>query len=88
MSLAEAIRKLTSLPAERIGLKDRGVLQPGFKADIAVFDPAAITSHCTVREPRRYPDGIAHVFVNGEAVVLDGVRCPANPGRVLRHGKG
>ncbi len=88
LSLAEAIRKLTSLPAERIGLKDRGVLQPGFKADITVFDPAAITSYCTVREPRRYPDGIAHVFVNGEAVILDGVRCPANPGRVLRHGKG
>lgn len=83
--LADAIRRLTSLPAERLGLRDRGALQPHQWADVTVFDPAGITSHCTVEAPRRYASGIAHVLVNGVFTMRDGERTDADGGRVLRH---
>lgn len=84
LTLAEGLRRLTSVPAARLGLRDRGLLAEGKMADIVAFEAEAITSRCTLREPRRYASGIAHVLVNGEPVVRDGRRLDANPGRVLR----
>ncbi len=84
LTLAEGIRKLTAVPAGRLGLSDRGRLTPGMAADIVVFESDRIASQCSVREPRRYATGIAHVLVNGKAVVRDGQRLDENPGRVLR----
>ena len=75
---------MTSLPAERLGLSDRGRLQPGLQADITVFDKQAIQSHCTARDPRAYASGIAHVMVNGEFAMRDGARTPNDSGVVLR----
>lgn len=62
-----------------------GTLEPGRWADLVVFDPAGITSHCSVKEPRRYAAGIAHVLVNGSFAILAGERTGADGGRVLRH---
>ncbi|SBV96762.1 N-acyl-D-amino-acid deacylase [uncultured delta proteobacterium] len=70
--LEEAVRKMTSRPASVFGLKDRGLLQAGMAADVVVFDPATIADKGTYTEPRQYPEGIKHVFVNGRAAVLDG----------------
>lgn len=68
----EAVRKMTSRPASVFGIKDRGLLQKGMAADVVVFDPATIIDKGTYEEPRQYPDGIKHVFVNGRAAVKDG----------------
>ncbi|MEP7083249.1 MAG: amidohydrolase family protein, partial [Betaproteobacteria bacterium] len=84
LSLAEAIRRITSLPAERVGLRERGCVRPGNWADITVFDPAGIASRFTVAKPREYPAGIAHVLVNGTFAMRDGQRTGDNAGRVLR----
>ena len=84
LKLGEALRRLTSLPAERVGLKDRGSLRPGNWADICVFDAGEIASHCNVKQPRAYASGIAHVLVNGEFSLRDGRRTSAAPGTVIR----
>ena len=84
LSLPEAIRKLTSLPAENLKLKDRGVLAPGYFADLVVFDPAEVRDHATYNEPHQYATGMVHVFVNGELVLEDGAHTGALPGRVVR----
>lgn len=84
LSLAEGLAKLTSIPAERLGLKDRGKLKPGYKADICVFDRANIASNATARHPRRYASGIAHVLVNGQLSMRDGKRTATNAGQVVR----
>lgn len=84
LSLAEGIRRMTSLPAERLGLIDRGRLRPGMCADITVFDRASIRSECTVRAPREYATGIAHVLVNGVFAMRDGARTDDDGGQVLR----
>jgi len=84
ISLAEAIRKLTSLPAENLKIRDRGSLEEGFFADIVVFDPTAIQDHATYDEPHQLSTGVMHVFVNGEAVLRDGVHTGATPGRFVR----
>ena len=86
--LPEAIRKITSLPAARLGIGDRGLLRPGYRADICVFDPAGIASHCDARNPRRYATGIAHVLVNGRLSMRGGERTEVNAGEVLRVGQG
>jgi N-acyl-D-aspartate/D-glutamate deacylase len=80
----EAIRKLTSLPADIIGLKDRGILAEEYMADIVIFDPATIKDNATFEDPFHYPDGMKYVFVNGTAVVDDGEYTRALPGRALR----
>jgi N-acyl-D-amino-acid deacylase len=84
-SLEEAIRRMTSAPAARLGLRDRGTIRDGAMADLVVFDPATVRSNATYDEPRRFPDGIEHVVVNGELVVDSGVHTGRTPGRSLRH---
>jgi N-acyl-D-amino-acid deacylase len=82
--LAEAIRKLTSLPAETLKLDRRGALKPGYYADLAIFDPAKIQDHATFAEPHQYATGMVHVFVNGVQVLEDGEHTGAKPGQVVR----
>jgi N-acyl-D-amino-acid deacylase len=82
--LEEAIRRLTSFPAENLKIKERGSLKPGYFADIAVFDPASIIDHATFAEPHQYSTGMVHVFVNGAQVLKDGEHTGALPGRVVR----
>ena len=84
LSLEEAIRKMTTLPASRLGLSWRGRLAPGYAADIAVFDTATVAGRATFAEPHQYPIGVHHVFVNGRAVVAGGELTGAAPGRALR----
>jgi len=80
----EAIRRLTSLPAENLKLDRRGALKPGCFADVVVFDPAAIQDHATYDHPHQYSTGIRHVLVNGVPVLKDGEHTGAKPGRVVR----
>ncbi|MDO8485607.1 MAG: D-aminoacylase [Candidatus Limnocylindrales bacterium] len=87
LSLEEAIRKMTSAPAVRLGLRDRGVIRDGAVADLVVFDPATVRSTATYDEPRSYPVGIEQVIVAGTLVVADGAHTGATPGRALRHGR-
>lgn len=82
--LEEAIRRLTSFPAENIQIRGRGRIEQGYYADIVVFDPAAITDHATFPDPHRYASGVEHVFVNGAAVLKDGEHTGAMPGRIVR----
>jgi N-acyl-D-amino-acid deacylase len=84
ITLEEAIRKLTSLPAGNLKIKDRGLLQPGFFADLVVFDAAIIQDHATFEKPHQYSTGMVHVFVNGQQVLKDGEHTGAKPGRVVR----
>jgi N-acyl-D-aspartate/D-glutamate deacylase len=84
LPLEQAIRKMTSLPAERVGLADRGLLAPGFAADVAVFDPAAVTDRATFERPHQYSEGMRYVIVNGQFVVDGGQITDARPGRGLR----
>ena len=86
LRLSEAIRKMTSFPAQRLGLPDRGILRDGFKADIVVFDPATVKTHATREDPHHYPIGIDYVIVNGKVVIEDGENTGALPGRALRRG--
>ncbi len=82
--LEEAVRRLTSLPAENLGLRRRGRLEVGHHADVVVFDAGTIADHATFPEPHQYTTGMVHVFVNGEQVVRDGEHTGAKPGRVVR----
>ncbi|MEO6349893.1 MAG: amidohydrolase family protein, partial [Candidatus Limnocylindrales bacterium] len=86
LGLEEAVRKMTSAPAARLGLSDRGLLRDGYLADVVVFDPATVASNATYDEPRRFPSGIDHVIVNGVLVVDGGEHTGATPGRVVRRG--
>ncbi len=79
LSLEEAIRKMTSAPAARLGLRDRGVIRDGAVADLVVFDPATVRSTATYDEPRSFPVGIDHVIVAGTPVVDGGVHTGARP---------
>jgi N-acyl-D-amino-acid deacylase len=82
-SLETAVHKMTGMAAARLGLRDRGLVQPGTFADLTVFDPATVKDESTYADPHRYPTGIPYVLVNG-AVVVDGGRLgPARPGRIL-----
>jgi N-acyl-D-amino-acid deacylase len=84
LTLEEAVRKMTSFPAARLGLADRGLVRPGMKADLVVFDPATIRDRATFERPHQYAEGVSLVVVGGE-VVLDGDRTTAaRPGQVLR----
>jgi N-acyl-D-amino-acid deacylase len=82
--LEEAIRRLTRLPAENLGLRDRGSLAAGNYADIVVFDPETIQDRATFENPHQYATGVSHVLVNGTMVLEDGEHTGATPGRVVR----
>ena len=82
--LKEAIRRMTSLPAGNIQIRDRGRLAAGYFADVVVFDPATVSDHATFPEPHQYATGIEQVFVNGEQVLRNGEHTGATPGRVVR----
>ena len=84
LPLEEAIRKLTSLPAENLRLEGRGRLRDGFFADLVVFDPGEIRDHATPEDPHRYATGVAHVLVNGTPVIAEGEHTGATPGRFVR----
>jgi N-acyl-D-amino-acid deacylase len=86
LTLEEAIRKMTSMGAHRLDIRDRGMLRDGMKADIVVFDPDTVRSPATRTEPKQYPVGIEYVLVNGTVVVDQGEHTGALPGRALRHG--
>lgn len=85
LTLEEAVRKMTSLPADRLGLTDRGRMAEGAWADITVFNPETVIDRATFEDPHEYPDGIPYVIVNGVVVVNEGAFGDARPGRVLRH---
>jgi N-acyl-D-amino-acid deacylase len=87
LTLADAIRKMTSLPAQIVGLSDRGLLRPGMAADIVIFDPATVAGEATFEQPSHYAVGISYVIVNGGVVIEDGKHTGALPGRVL-YGRG
>ena len=84
-TLEEAVRKVTSGAARRLGLTDRGLLRPGMMADVVIFDPAKVKDLATYANPKRFPEGIETVLVNGQPVLVDGVRTEARPGRPLLH---
>lgn len=84
LSLPEAVRRLTTVPANRLGLSDRGQLRPGACADLVVFDPAAVNDRSTLAEPHRSPEGFHQVWVNGVQVVANGCPTGRRPGRALR----
>ncbi len=83
LTLEDAVRKMSSLPATRFKIGDRGLLRPGMKADIAVFDPAKVRDTATFEKPHQYAEGFAHVLVNGRVVLRDGKMTGELPGRVL-----
>jgi N-acyl-D-amino-acid deacylase len=84
LRLEEAVRKMSAIPAQRLGLKDRGILRDGMKADIVLFDPARVAARATFEEPKQYPEGIDYVLVNGQLVIDNGRHTGAMPGKALR----
>ncbi len=84
MPLEEAIRKMTSLPAQRVGLQDRGLLRVGMAADVVVFDPDKIRDLATFEKPHQFSEGVRYVIVNGQVVLDNGNVTDARPGRALR----
>jgi N-acyl-D-aspartate/D-glutamate deacylase len=84
LPLEEAIRKMTSLPASRMGLSERGILRPGMAADLVAFDPQTVRDRSTYEDPLHYSEGIPYVAVNGELVVDGGKITAARPGRALK----
>jgi N-acyl-D-amino-acid deacylase len=83
LALGEAVHKMTGLPARRLGLRDRGVVRPGAKADLVVFDPKRVADQATYEAPHRYPVGVEHVIVNGRLVIKDGEHTGSLPGKLL-----
>jgi N-acyl-D-aspartate/D-glutamate deacylase len=83
LPMETAVQKMTSLPAQRMGLMDRGLLRPGLYADITVFDPKTVLDRETYQDPHTFPSGIEYVLVNGQLVVDGGRQTEACPGQVL-----
>ena len=81
--LEQAIRGLTSLPAENFHLKKRGALKKGYFADVVIFDPATIQDHATFQQPHQYSTGVQQVWINGVHVIKNGEHTGATPGRVV-----
>lgn len=87
LGFSEAIHKMSRMPADRIGLADRGRIEVGAMADIAVLDPATVIDRATFKNPHQLSEGVLHVFVNGQAALIDGEMTGVRPGRVLRSGR-
>jgi N-acyl-D-amino-acid deacylase len=87
LALPDAIRKMTSFPAQRLGLPDRGLLRDGFKADVVVFDAKMVKAPATRTQPKQFPIGIDYVIVNGQVVVDSGKHTGMLAGRALRRGR-
>jgi N-acyl-D-amino-acid deacylase len=88
ISLEEAVRKMTSLPAAHFGFADRGLIKAGYAADLVVFDPKTVAEKSTFAAPHAYPEGMPHVLVNGVFVLRDGsVVSSAKPGVILTKNK-
>jgi len=85
LRLEDGVRKMTSLNAAKIGIRERGLLREGFFADLAIFDPQRIKDRATYEEPFRYAEGIEYVIVNGQVVLNREKHTGAKPGRALRH---
>ena len=85
ITMEEAVRKMTSLPARRLGIRDRGLIAPGYRADLVVFDPEKIIDRATYDDPWQYPEGIFAVFVNGVPAVWEGEMTGKRSGMPLRH---
>jgi dihydroorotase/N-acyl-D-amino-acid deacylase len=88
LTLEDAVRKMTSFPAQRLGLLDRGLLRPGMRADIVVFDPTRVRDAATFENPHQYAEGFAEVIVNGQVVFERQAMTAARPGRVLYRQRG
>jgi N-acyl-D-aspartate/D-glutamate deacylase len=84
LSREEGLRRITSLPASRVGLTDRGRLIPGAAADVTLFDLEKVKDNSTIANPNVYPDGFEHVIVNGVTAFSRGQRTPDHAGKVLR----
>ena len=84
VTLQEAVRRLSALPASNLRLRDRGTLKPGMVADVVLFDPATIADHSTFANPMQFATGVRHVFVNGVQVLKDGTPTRAKPGRFVK----
>ena len=84
LTLEEGVRRMTSLPVQRLGMRDRGLLRVGARADLVVFDPGAIRDRATLSDPYRYPEGISCVVVSGQVSVNDGQSTGARAGELLR----
>ena len=84
LTLAEAVRRLSAQPAHNLGLHDRGLLKPGYFADLVVFDPATVADHATFEKPQQFATGVSEVVVNGQIVLAGGEPTAARPGRVVR----
>ena len=86
MSLESAVHKMSGFPAQRMSMKDRGLVKEGLVADLVVFDPETVIDNATWDDPHQYPTGIPYVFVNGVPIVDKGKHTGARPGKVLRRG--
>jgi N-acyl-D-amino-acid deacylase len=86
LRLEEAVRKMTALPAQRLRRYDLGLIRPGCRADLVVFDPDRVADRATFADPHQYCDGVTHVMVNGQLVIESGQDTGAAAGRVLRRG--
>lgn len=84
LSMAEAVRKLTSLPTTNLKIPLRGLIKPGYFADVVIFDPDKVTDHATFTDPHQLATGVNHVFVNGVQVLKDGIHTTATPGRFIK----
>jgi N-acyl-D-aspartate/D-glutamate deacylase len=87
LTLEDAVHRMTGAVAERLGLRERGLLREGYAADVVVFDPQRVRANATYDEPRQFPDGIEYVIVNGVPVIDGGQHTGATPGRSLRRAR-
>src|SRR5439155_16559423 len=83
LTLEDAVRKMTSLAAQTLGIRERGMLREGFYADVVVFDPDRVIDKATFENPHQYAEGVQHVLVNGKVVIKDGEHTGARPGMAI-----